>query len=224
MPFSDRFRKQDPVPVPPPYTPTAGGYSTSTSTVAGAGGFTIRRDRVPPPGADPKLWSFFLAVDADHSGSISLAELKKALVNGDWTPFDLDTVKLLMNLFDVDRTGDIDFNEFTGLWRYIEDWQNVFRHFDRDRSGTIDDFELQCALNQFGMKLPQHLLSLLVAKFASSPSGSEVGKQAITFDRFMRACVFVKQFTEAFANLDTDKDGWVQLTYEQLLTFYFSLP
>jgi hypothetical protein len=40
----------------------------------------------------------------------------------------------------------------------------------------------------------------------------------------MRACVFVKQFTEAFANLDTDKDGWVQLTYEQLLTFYFSLP
>jgi hypothetical protein len=98
------------------------------------------------------------------------------------------------------------------------------------------------------MKLPQHLLSLLVAKFgayihspprtrdwfvfclthvvwiASSPSGSEVGKHTITFDRFMRACVFVKQFTEAFAKLDTDKDGWVQLTYEQLLMFYLSLP
>ena len=43
----------------------------------------------------------------------------------------------------------------------------MFRHFDRDRSGTIDDFELQCALNQFGMKLPQHLLSLLVAKFGT---------------------------------------------------------
>jgi Ca2+-binding EF-hand superfamily protein len=43
----------------------------------------------------------------------------------------------------------------------------VFRHFDRDRSGTIDDSELQSALNQFDMKLPQHLLSLLVAKFGT---------------------------------------------------------
>jgi len=125
----------------------------------------------------------------------------------------------------------------------------VFRHFDRDRSGTIDRSELQKALNQFGMKLPQHLLSLLVAKFstysypppravpcaipicltrvvllASSHSGSEVGDQTITFDRFLRACVFMKQFTESFANLDTDKDGWVRLDYELFLTVYFSLP
>jgi len=40
----------------------------------------------------------------------------------------------------------------------------------------------------------------------------------------MRACVFVKQFTESFAQLDGDKDGWVRLNYEQFLTVYFSLP
>jgi hypothetical protein len=51
-----------------------------------------------------------------------------------------------------------------------------------------------------------------------------VGEQTITFDRFMRACVFVKQFTESFENLDTDKDGWVQLTYDQFLKFYLMLP
>jgi len=34
----------------------------------------------------------------------------------------------------------------------------------------------------------------------------------------------MKQFTEVFANLDTDKDGWVALDYEQFLTVYLSLP
>jgi Ca2+-binding EF-hand superfamily protein len=43
----------------------------------------------------------------------------------------------------------------------------VFEHFDKDRSGTIDSLELQSALNQFGMKLAPHLMSLLVAKFGT---------------------------------------------------------
>jgi len=183
------------------------------------------RESVAPPGADPKLWSWFVAVDADRSGSISASELQRALINGDWTHFDLDTVKLLMTLFDTDRTGDINFNEFSGLWRYIEEWQHVFRRFDRDGSGSIDGSELQSALTQFGFKLPQHLLQLLLAKYSSSSTGSEVqDRQTITFDRFIRACVFVKQFTESYARLDGDKDGWVQLNYEQFLTVYFSLP
>jgi len=182
------------------------------------------RDLAPPLGADPKLWSCFLAVDVDRSGRISVDELQRALINGDWTPFDIDTVKLLMSIFDINGSGDIDFNEFTGLWRYIEDWQNVFRHFDRDRSGTIDSLELQSALNQFGMRLPKHLLSMLVAKFASSPSGFQAGRPTITFDRFMRACVFMKRFKETFADLDRDMDGWVRLNYEQFLAVYLSLP
>jgi len=224
MSFTDRYSRAYSVSVPPPYSPTAGGGNSSYSALGGPGGFAFMRDPVPPPGADPKLWSSFLKVDADRSGSISVFELQTALVNGDWTPFDLDTVKLLMNLFDQNRSGDISFAEFTGLWRYIEDWQRVFRHFDKDGSGTIDTWELESALNQFGMKLSPHLLSLLVSKFASAPSGSEVGDQTITFDRFMRACVFVKQFTESFASFDTDKSGRVQLNYEQFMKFYFMLP
>ena len=39
----------------------------------------------------------------------------------------------------------------------------MFQHFDQDYSGTIDGMELQSALNQFGMKLPPHLVSELVA-------------------------------------------------------------
>ena len=49
-------------------------------------------------------------------------------------------------------------------------------------------------------------------------------QQGITFDRFVRACVVVKQITEAFSALDTDRDGWVQINYDQFLQTVLSLP
>ena len=56
-------------------------------------------------------------------------------------------------MFDTDGNGVIDFNEFAGLWQYVCDWQETFRSFDLDNSGTIDRNELkagkvpfQCAI------------------------------------------------------------------------------
>jgi peflin len=46
----------------------------------------------------------------------------------------------------------------------------------------------------------------------------------ITFDRFVRACVVVKQLTESFSALDTDRDGWIQLNYEKFLETVLTLP
>ncbi|KAF7341450.1 putative hydrolase [Mycena venus] len=61
-----------------------------------------------------------------QSGTITAQELERALINGDWTLFDLDKVKLLTTIFDTDRSGTIGFNEFASLWKYIKDWQNIF--------------------------------------------------------------------------------------------------
>ena len=47
----------------------------------------------------------------------------------------------------------------------LQDWQNVFRHFDRDRSGSIDGGELQQALAQFGYNLSPQLLHLVERKY-----------------------------------------------------------
>jgi len=112
------------------------------------------------------LWQWFIAVDRDRSGQINPQELSQALVNGDWTPFDLDTVKMLMSVFDVDRSGSITFNEFAGLWKYIQDWQGVFRHFDQDRSGSIDQGELANALQSFGYRLSPKLLHIVTQKYS----------------------------------------------------------
>ncbi|KAJ7632189.1 hypothetical protein FB45DRAFT_911762 [Roridomyces roridus] len=177
-----------------------------------------------PPAGDPQLYQYFSAVDQDRSGSISVTELQSALVNGNWTRFDLDTVKMLMGIFDTDRSGTIDFKEFSGLWKYISDWQNVFRHFDRDNSGSIEGQELAQAMRSFGYNLSPQILTLIERKYASAPPTAYGPPPGITFDRFVRACVVVKTLTESFQRVDTDRDGWVQLSYEQFMNMTLTAP
>ncbi|KAG9006162.1 hypothetical protein FRB94_012251 [Tulasnella sp. JGI-2019a] len=200
--------------------PGAGGYGGGPGGYQ-PGGFSSGPPQGPPPGADPQLWQWFAAVDTDRSGSISPNELQQALVNGDWSPFDLDTVKLLMTIFDTDRSGTVTFNEFSGLWKYIKDWQGVFRHFDQDRSGSIDGRELNQALTQFGFNLSPQLITLLERKYDIKASASGTG---ITFDRFVRCCVVIKQLTESFQRLDTNRSGWVQLNYETFMQTILASP
>ncbi|KAF8636675.1 hypothetical protein AX17_003481 [Amanita inopinata Kibby_2008] len=171
-----------------------------------------------PQGADPQVWHWFSAVDTDRSGYITANELQTALINANGAKFDLDTVKMLMNIFDTDRSGTIGFQEFTGLWKYIVDWQNVFRHFDHDQSGSIDGRELTEALQSFGYNLSPALLTLIEHKYASGPIAGYGPPPGITFDRFVRACVTIKTLTDSFKRLDVDRDGWVQLNYEQFMS------
>ena len=53
-------------------------------------------------------------------------------------------------MFDHDHSGTIGFHEFSGLWKYVTDWQTTFKTYDRDNSGSIDKNELKNALLQFG--------------------------------------------------------------------------
>lgn len=49
------------------------------------------------------LWDLFQRVDTDHSGSISVHELQTALVNGDWSPFNIETVRMMVSIFDTGK-------------------------------------------------------------------------------------------------------------------------
>jgi len=95
--------------------------------------------------------------------------------------------------------------------------------------------ELQSALKQFGYNLSPQLLQLVEKKYATStnpaPSAPGYGPpppaakpSGITFDRFVRACVVIKQLTEAFQKVDTDRDGWIQISYEQFMQIVLNAP
>ncbi|XP_035213650.1 programmed cell death protein 6-like isoform X2 [Stegodyphus dumicola] len=167
--------------------------------------------------SDQFLWDVFQRVDRDRSGSITVNELQMALSNGTWQPFNPETVRMMISMFDKDHSGTINFEEFKALWKYITDWLNCFRSFDTDRSGNIDRNELKSALTTFGYRLSDAFYDLLVQKFDRD------GTRTIKFDDFIQCCVLLQSLTAAFRFHDTDLDGWIRISYEEFLTLVFSL-
>ncbi|CDS03362.1 hypothetical protein LRAMOSA00764 [Lichtheimia ramosa] len=166
-----------------------------------------------PPELNQQLYGWFKAVDTDGSGQLTADELQKALINGDWSPFNIETVRMMVNMFDH---GTIGFNEFGGLWRYVEDWKRCFGAFDQDGSGSIDRKEMGNALRAFGYNLSDGFVNLLINKFDKYGKWSQ-GKGDVTFDNFVQACVTVKTLTDSFRQFDTDSDGWIRINYESFL-------
>ncbi|XP_072167871.1 sorcin-like isoform X1 [Diadema setosum] len=165
----------------------------------------------PPPGADPTLWSWFKAVDQDNSQAITAEELQKALLNGNWSNFNVETCRLMIGMFDKDRNGTINFNEFAALWKYIQDWRGCFDRFDRDRSGNIDAGELNHAFATFGYRLSPQFCHLVVKRFDRGHVNT------IKFDDFIQVCVMLKSLTEAFRRKDTSMNGVITVHYEDFL-------
>ncbi|RMY13220.1 hypothetical protein D0868_02144 [Hortaea werneckii] len=180
----------------------------------------------PPPPRDGNdrdgLWPLFLQVDKDRSGQLSEEELRRALVNGDYTAFDPHTVKMMIRMFDTDRSGTINFDEFCGLWGFLAAWRALFDRFDTDRSGSISLREFEDALVAFGYRLSPQFVQLLFSTFARTKSrgrGDEgVRERVLSFDLFVQACISLKRMTDVFKKYDVDRDGYITLSFEEFLT------
>lgn len=88
------------------------------------------------------MQSWFNTVDKDRSGQINAKELQAALVNGQGKNFSDQACNLMIGMFDKTKKGTIDVNEFQQLYTYINQWLSVFRTYDRDQSGSIEENEL----------------------------------------------------------------------------------
>lgn len=137
-------------------------------------------------------------------------------------------------MFDRRNMGQVSFDDFGALWKYVTDWQNCFRSFDRDNSGNIDRNELKTALVTFGYRLSDNLINILIRKFDRHGNGT------ILFDDFIQCCIILyvshniaiiiyliwflfQTLTASFRQHDTDQDGVITIHYEQFLTMVFSL-
>ncbi|CAG9529485.1 unnamed protein product [Cercopithifilaria johnstoni] len=165
---------------------------------------------------NPSLQNIFTSVDTDRSGRISVDELQRALSNGTWNPFNPETCRLMISMFDSDRDGAINFNEFSALWDYINQWTQCFRSFDVDSSGNIDKRELSMALSKFGYRLSDRFVDLLMMKFDRTHT------HRVNFDDFIQLCVVLQTLTAAFRDKDTDRDGIITIGYEEYLTMVFT--
>lgn len=162
-----------------------------------------------------EVQQWFAAVDRDGSGRITATELKAALANGQGGTFSDTACRLMIGMFlkfncfnlsinfrifktfyssfvgmfDKEKSGTIDLYEFQALYNYINSWLSVFRGFDHDNSGSIQENELSAALTRMGYRLTPEFISFLIKK--SDPNGHSY----ITIDQFIVLCVQIQRFT-----------------------------
>ncbi|KAJ8289373.1 hypothetical protein GJAV_G00000540 [Gymnothorax javanicus] len=162
-----------------------------------------------PPGVNPEAYQWFQSVDTDHSGSISLRELKQALVNSNNSAFKDEACLMMLNMFDKTRSGRMDLFGFSAMWAFLQQWRAIFQQYDRDRSGSISANELHQALAQMGYSLsPQFVQGLM---------GRSAGR-GLQLDGFLQVCSQLHSMTEAFRERDTGRTGTVRMSYEDFLS------
>ncbi|KAG5313005.1 PEF1 protein, partial [Pseudoatta argentina] len=165
------------------------------------------------PGSEinPDVQRWFSTVDRDGSGRITATELKPALANGQGGTFSDTACKLMIGMFDKENDGTINITEFQALYNYINAWLGVFRGFDHDNSGSIQENELSAALTQMGYKLSPEFIQFLIKK-------SDVrDHQSITVDQFIVLCVQIQRFTETFRTRDMQQTGSITIGFEDFL-------
>lgn len=92
-------------------------------------------------------------------------------------------------MFDKEKTGSINVTEFQALYNYINAWLGVFRGFDHDNSGSIQESELSAAFTQMGYRFSQEFIKYLIVKSDFNQH------QSITVDQFIVLCVQIQKFT-----------------------------
>ena len=194
---------------PPP------GQSYGSAPPPGQGGYVGGGGGGYPPGGpgagvDPQVQQWFSAVDQDRSGQIDYKELQRALVNGNWSNFSEEACRMMVDMFDRDKTGQINLQEFASLFSYINQWKSLFESIDRDRSGYIEHAELTQAFQQMGYRFTPTFIQNILAKYDSRT-------RRLTLDNFIVVCVQIKRLTDSFRTRDREMRGQAMLQYEDFI-------
>jgi len=163
-----------------------------------------------PPAVDAQIQQWFNAVDQDRSGQIDSKELQRALVNGNWSHFSEEACRMMIDMFDRDKSGQINVHEFASLFAYINQWKALFESIDRDRSGFIEQAEFSQALQQMGYRFSPTFVQNLLAKYDSR-------SRKLTLDNFIVASVNIKRLTDSFRTRDREMRGQATLQYEDFI-------
>ena len=117
---------------------------------------------------------------------------------------------MMIDMFDRDKSGQINVQEFASLFSYINQWKGLFESIDRDRSGFIEQAEFSQALQQMGYRFSPTFVPNLLAKYDSR-------SRKLTLDNFIVASVNIKRLTDSFRTRDREMRGQATLQYEDFI-------
>lgn len=92
---------------------------------------------------------------------------------------------------------------------------SVFKAYDRDQSGSVEEPELMQALTQMGFRFSPQFVGFLIAN-------NDPAKRQISVDQFIVLCVQIQRFTDAFRQRDTQQQGVITIGFEDFLSMALS--
>jgi len=118
------------------------------------------------------------AVDAYELRNILNAAYKKEF---NFDGFSVECCRSMVALMDVDESGTLGCEEFIALWDYLKLWKTAFKKYDRDRSGTLNSYELRPCLREIGYTISNDCLTSVILRYAHKDN-------SIEFDDYILLC------------------------------------
>ncbi|XP_075214527.1 calpain-A-like isoform X2 [Lycorma delicatula] len=122
--------------------------------------------------------------------------------------FSKDVCRSMIAMMDYDRSGKLGFDEFKHLWIDVRKWRSVYRLYCKEETGYLSAFELRQALNSAGYHLNNHILNILVHRYASKDC-------KISFDDFIMCAVRLKSMMDQFQERDPNNTNTATFTKEE---------
>lgn len=162
------------------------------------------------PSVHPEVNKWFNAMDTKHDGKISAKELQQAFETFQGRTFSDNACKFVVRLFDLDKNGGIDVREFEQLYFYVKQWVNAFNAYDRERSGFLDEKELDYALKFMDVHFSPDFIKFLIQR-------CDPVRKTISLDQFIMTCIQIQRYTEEFKSRDENYTGVISIKYEDFL-------
>ncbi|KAL4675095.1 hypothetical protein H8957_008926 [Semnopithecus entellus] len=162
--------------------------------------------------AGDSVYTYFSAV-AGQDGELDAEELQRCLtqsgISGTYSPFSLETCRIMIAMLDRDYTGKLGFNEFKELWAALNAWKQNFMTVDQDGNGTVEHHELRQAIGLMGYRLRPQTITTIVKRYSKN------GR--IFFDDYVACCVKLRALTDFFRKRDHLQQGSVNFMYDDFL-------
>lgn len=163
-----------------------------------------------PPGIDPRIASFFTAIDTDRSGFLDAKELQKALAMGNLN-FGLTDIDQMVRAFDVKGSRNLNIQEFCKLHEFLGSVTLSFNYFDSNKSQALNLDSVVKALQHAGFTMDPPVVQAMFKKH--DPNNSNT----LSLDEFIRLCLFLQSCVRTFGAFDAQRTGRVTLDFNQFV-------
>ncbi|XP_041373111.1 calpain-9-like isoform X2 [Gigantopelta aegis] len=131
------------------------------------------------------------------------------------THFNTESCRSLLTMIDNNRSGMLDLDETRMLWKDVKTYRDIFIRFDKDRSGTVDTFELNSMFGALGFPVNRAVLTSIVRRYGGRDSKISLQDFVIVISKLILMYnIFLEQ-----QKATRGKDGIATFTRNEFLQY-----